>query len=173
MGTFVVQDLAGRRHVVAGRQMTIGRSRQNDLVLEAPLASRRHAWTWRQGNQEIIEDLGSTHGTWVNGQRLAGPRMLQTGDVIQMGEARLLYLAGQDPSSSDTPPQGMPRLAVTPTEPPVVRPFPAPSRSAPPRPAPATPGQVTYVPLLVMAILAVLLLVVLGSLAIYVLVFLY
>ena len=97
MGLLLVNDKIGSWQVPLDRLVTIGRSQSNDLVLGASFASRRHAWIWRQGDQAIIEDLGSTNGTYVNGLRLAAPRFLSPYDVIQVGEARLTFLADAHP----------------------------------------------------------------------------
>jgi predicted component of type VI protein secretion system len=43
-----------------------------------------------QGGKYVIEDLGSTNGTFVNGQRLAGPAVLKPGDVVSLGEQIVL-----------------------------------------------------------------------------------
>ena len=105
-----VRDRSGIRQVSVDRLMTIGRGASNDLVLSASYASRRHAWVWRQGDQVILEDLGSTYGTLVNGERLQEPRFLCHSDVIQMGEAQLTFVAEQDLSTVKTPPKGLPQL---------------------------------------------------------------
>jgi predicted component of type VI protein secretion system len=112
MAHFVIQDAGGTRQVPIGRLLTIGRSHNNDLVLSSIFASRRHAWVWRQADQFILEDLGSTHGTYINGQRLTRPRFLNHRDLVTMGEARLTFIAGRDPSQERTPPRGQPQLAA-------------------------------------------------------------
>ena len=96
MGEFVVQDGSGIRWEPVRWQMMIGRGWDNDLRLRSGLASRRHAWVWHNGDQVVIEDLGSTHGTFVNGQLLRAPLLLHHNDVIAMGDARLTYLAQRD-----------------------------------------------------------------------------
>ena len=48
--------------------------------------SRRHVRIYNQQGQYMVEDLGSTNGTFVNGQRLVRPYLLQPGDMIQLGE---------------------------------------------------------------------------------------
>jgi len=113
MSQFVVEDRAGVRQVAINRLLTIGRGQNNDLVLNALFASRRHAWVWRQGDQFIIEDLASMHGTYVNGQRITTPRFLNDNDVVMVGEARLTFVAGRDSSTEKTPPRGVPRLRAS------------------------------------------------------------
>ena len=52
--------------------------------------SRKHARLTFQGGKYVLEDLGSTNGTFVNGQRLAGPVVLKSGDVVSLGEQIVL-----------------------------------------------------------------------------------
>lgn len=112
MSKLLVRDRSGIRQVTVDRLMTIGRSATNDLVLSASYASRRHAWVWRQGDEVILEDLGSTYGTLVNGERVQEPRFLCHNDVIQMGDAQLTFLAEPNLSTAKTPPKGVPRLSL-------------------------------------------------------------
>ena len=104
MSRFLVQDRSGFRQVPITRLMTIGRSSGNDLMLHAVFASRRHAWVWSQGDDVILEDLGSTYGTLINGQTVRAPVFLSYGDVIHIGEARLTFVAERDPAATRTPP---------------------------------------------------------------------
>ncbi len=67
-------------------EVSIGRDLANAVVINDPEVSRRHARLYRQGANYVIEDLGSTNGTSVNGQRLVGPYILRTGEVITFGE---------------------------------------------------------------------------------------
>ncbi|NNJ09582.1 FHA domain-containing protein [Chloroflexales bacterium ZM16-3] len=72
-------------------QITIGRA-GCDVVLENPQVSRFHAQIDRApGGGAILRDAGSTNGTFVNGQRLAGSHTLRSGDVIQIGAFKLVY----------------------------------------------------------------------------------
>jgi hypothetical protein len=113
MSKFLIEDRSGFRQIAIDRLMTIGRGEGNDLVLNATFASRRHAWVWRQGDEVIIEDLGSMHGTFVNGQPLTNPRFLNYNDVVMIGEARLTFVAGRNPSAEKTPPHGVPSLMAS------------------------------------------------------------
>lgn len=81
----------GRNHVVIDKAVTsIGRSLDNDVILEDPGVSRAHAQIrWRNG-RFVIFDLGSRSGTLINGRRLQESE-LTAGDVITLGKAALIY----------------------------------------------------------------------------------
>ena len=70
--------------------LSIGRRSDNDLVLDLPRVSRRHARIERSGDAFYIQDLGSTNGTIVSGERIERER-LQAGDVIRIGGAQLIF----------------------------------------------------------------------------------
>ncbi|GAB4195181.1 MAG: FHA domain-containing protein [Roseiflexaceae bacterium] len=70
-------------------QMRLGRE-QSDIVLDNPQVSRHHALIEREGTHHLLSDIGSTNGTFVNGQRISRHK-LQPGDVIQIGAFRLVY----------------------------------------------------------------------------------
>jgi hypothetical protein len=74
---------------------TIGREAGNEIVIEDPQVSRRHATLTRQGPTYLLEDIGSTNGTYVNGKRVTAPVLLSNGDMI--GLADTIVLAVQAP----------------------------------------------------------------------------
>ena len=74
----------------------VGRDLNNDIVINDPEISRRHARLYVQGNGYVLEDLGSTNGTFVNGQRLLGPHVLRPGDTITFGERLNLVFESSD-----------------------------------------------------------------------------
>lgn len=76
----------GAMFTLEGDQIDIGRDSTNEIVINDAEISRRHARLTFQGGKYVLEDLGSTNGTFVNGQRLAGPRVLKAGEVISFGE---------------------------------------------------------------------------------------
>ncbi|MFN2243315.1 MAG: FHA domain-containing protein [Anaerolineae bacterium] len=77
---------AGRRFGVGMAPVTIGRQDQCEVQVAGTWVSRRHARLAWTGTGYIVEDLGSTNGTFVNGEQVSGPRMLQSGDRLQLGE---------------------------------------------------------------------------------------
>ncbi len=77
---------AGKVHNLDKPEVTVGRDLNTEIVINDPEISRRHARLFLQGNSYVLEDLGSTNGTFVNNQRLSGPHMLRPGEVITFGE---------------------------------------------------------------------------------------
>jgi FHA domain len=71
---------------------TLGRG-DVEIRLEDPFASTRHARIERQGSVLVLEDLGSTNGTYLNEEPLDGPQPLHHGDRIRIGDSQLTYLA--------------------------------------------------------------------------------
>jgi predicted component of type VI protein secretion system len=69
---------------------TLGRG-DVEIQLEDPFASTRHARLVRQGAIVIIEDLGSTNGTYLNDELLRGPQPLHSGDRIRIGDSTFTY----------------------------------------------------------------------------------
>ena len=81
-------------------EMVIGHSDTADIVLDDPYLSRRHALISVDNGVVTVHDLKSTGGTFVNDERLAGPRVLRPGDVVQFAD---LFLRFESGSSSDIP----------------------------------------------------------------------
>jgi pSer/pThr/pTyr-binding forkhead associated (FHA) protein len=63
-----------------------------EIKLDDPFASSRHARISREGHVLVIEDLGSTNGTYLNEEPLSGPQPLYDGDRIRIGDSEFSYL---------------------------------------------------------------------------------
>ena len=83
--------VGGRRLVVAPEGAVIGRGRDCDVVLDDAGISRRHAHIRATPQGWTIEDLRSTNGVLLNGERLRGPRPLQIGDRIELGTTEIVF----------------------------------------------------------------------------------
>ncbi|MFO0851961.1 MAG: sigma 54-interacting transcriptional regulator [Gemmataceae bacterium] len=83
----------------AGHPATLGRSRENVVVVKSELASRLHAKVYAEDGRWVLRDFG-LNGTKVNGSRVTGATILADGAVIQIGEARLRFAAVARPPAS-------------------------------------------------------------------------
>jgi hypothetical protein len=72
--------------------LTLGRGNAADIRVEDPFASASHARIVRQGDLLVLEDLGSTNGTFLNGEPLRGPQPLHSGDRIAIGDNEFSYV---------------------------------------------------------------------------------
>ncbi|HEX9389435.1 MAG TPA: FHA domain-containing protein [Anaerolineales bacterium] len=132
----------GAAFTLEGDQLTIGRDSVNEIVINDAEISRRHARLTFQGGKYVLEDLGSTNGTFVNGQRLAGPRVLKAGEVVSLGEQIVMVFEATnfDAGATVVSPRA---AAVPPVSRPVMPPPPPPVEyvgSVPASPAPPPSG---------------------------------
>ncbi len=84
------------RDIVFGEKtlIQIGRDPSNDVVLSSPTVSRYHAQIERVGQRYRVEDLRSSNGTFVNGERVSGTVWLKPNDSIRIGQYR--FVMGKD-----------------------------------------------------------------------------
>jgi len=97
-----LSDPTGREHPLADECCTIGRAVESDIVVTSKRVSREHARVRRDGWRMVLEDLGSTNGTFLNGERVLTPVALQDGDRIKIGDV-ILTFHDPDVTYRDTP----------------------------------------------------------------------
>lgn len=87
----------GRRHVLDKETITIGRDRENDIVLDSDSVSRRHARVAVRDGKFHVTDLDSTNGTYVNDDaEPISDCQLRRGDQVKIGDTIFKYLSGSD-----------------------------------------------------------------------------
>jgi hypothetical protein len=79
-----------RLDLQAGRVTTIGRSADNDIVLQHPSVSRRHATIRWVNRQYSVEDLNSSNGTWVGNRRITSLQLADR-DIVRFGDVELRF----------------------------------------------------------------------------------
>jgi pSer/pThr/pTyr-binding forkhead associated (FHA) protein len=77
-----------------GDGAVLGRGDAAEIRLDDPFASARHAQLTLQAGVVVLEDLGSTNGTYLNEERLQGPAPLQPGDRVRIGDSEFTYEEG-------------------------------------------------------------------------------
>ncbi|MBK7894606.1 MAG: FHA domain-containing protein [Anaerolineaceae bacterium] len=84
-------DPTGRAHTLTEATTMIGRAVENEIVVSSKRISREHARIVRDGWRVILEDVGSTNGTFLNDQRLTEPMQLRDGDQIKVGDVLFVF----------------------------------------------------------------------------------
>ena len=77
-GTEQEQELAG--------QLTVGRADGNDLVLAEGGVSRKHARFFLEGNEVLVEDIGSANGVFIDGEKISGPTRIGPRAQVVIGD---------------------------------------------------------------------------------------
>lgn len=83
----LLDDEERQEYLLAAAERFVGRDPANDIVLDDEQVSARHARIWSSAEEFWVEDLESTNGTYVNGQRIGGATRLQAGDLIKLGRS--------------------------------------------------------------------------------------
>ena len=79
---------AGRRYPL-GDEITVGRAAGCQVTVDDTYVSQLHARVFTRDGQLLVEDLGSTNGTYLNRVKVAGPMVMQKGDRLQVGNTVL------------------------------------------------------------------------------------
>jgi pSer/pThr/pTyr-binding forkhead associated (FHA) protein len=103
-------DGAASKEYGIGRTITIGRLRDNAIVIDQPAVSSHHACIFREGETFVLEDLQSTNGTFINDRRVSRCR-LKHEDVIGVGTERLTFNERSEGPAADADPAGAEEVA--------------------------------------------------------------
>ncbi len=122
----------GATFSLEGDQLIIGRDSSSGVCINDAEVSRKHARLMFQGGKYVLEDLGSTNGTFVNGQRLASQAVLKSGDVVSLGEQIVLIYEALAVDAGAT--VAVSRNAVSSRPAPTAAPAPAPAPASTPAP---------------------------------------
>ncbi len=123
-------------------EYVLGRDLNNDIVVNDSEVSRKHTKIYVFGQGFVVEDMGSTNGTFVNGQRISGPHTLIPGELIALGD-QTTYLFEVAEADEDAT-----RVAAAPPQPQVQQPqYQQPVQAAPmPQPVQPQPVQAQSIP---------------------------
>jgi hypothetical protein len=110
--------IPGKIYPILKDEIIIGRDPSCEVLVNDAEVSRHHASVRLQGGGFMLEDLGSTNGTVVNGQKLAGPHFLHPGEVITLGQHVSLVFEAE-PSYDPDATMVTPRVDI-PLTPPVI-----------------------------------------------------
>lgn len=97
-----LRDPSKQDHYLEQAVTRLGRAVENEVVIVSKRASREHAHIRREGRRVFLDDLGSTNGTFLNGERVLGTVQLRDGDQISIGEVVFTFL-DPDTTTSETP----------------------------------------------------------------------
>jgi tetratricopeptide (TPR) repeat protein len=96
----MTQPLSGQEFILDRASLVIGRTQENDIVLNHKSISRHHAKVIRDGDRYVVVDLESANGVRVNGVEYERVE-LQSGDVVELGHVRLRFATADDPAVFD------------------------------------------------------------------------
>ncbi len=97
-----LRDPSKQEHPLEQAVTRLGRSVENEIVIVSHRASREHAHIRREGRRVFLDDINSTNGTFLNGERVLGSVQLRDGDQISVGEI-LFTFHDPDTTTRETP----------------------------------------------------------------------
>lgn len=133
----------GKVFPLEATEISIGRELGNTIVINDAEVSRNHAKLTWQGAGYVIEDTGSTNGTFVNKQRISAPHAVKVGDLVSLSEnISLMFEATGDPNATMIASSAQAVKTAIAAAPPIPQPRPIPV----PSPAPAYSGPAPVYP---------------------------
>ncbi|MCP4708698.1 MAG: Flp pilus assembly complex ATPase component [Planctomycetes bacterium] len=99
----IYDDQRARRIVIDKTRITIGRTEDNDIIVDDRQASRSHCEVRLSDEGYILRDLKSRNGTMLDQDMIGGPQVLNEGDEIGIGSASIRFWTGQEMVNADAP----------------------------------------------------------------------
>ncbi len=97
------QGLTGKSHELKVDKTTIGRVEDNTFPITEPSVSSHHCEVFLRGTDVVVNDLNSTNGTFINGEKITGEAPLKPGQILRLGQIEL-RLEGDGPASASKKP---------------------------------------------------------------------
>ena len=89
----LVAVTGGQRFSLAADRIFVGRDPDSHIHLDSSEISNQHAVILRRGDELLLQDTGSTNGTFLNGERVKGRQPLKDGDIVRFGTIELVFHA--------------------------------------------------------------------------------
>ncbi|RPJ07134.1 MAG: FHA domain-containing protein, partial [Spirochaetaceae bacterium] len=96
MKTFIVALPSGKQHPVTDERIIVGRNPESGIMMTDDHVSRIHCVIYKKNNMYYIEDLGSSNGTFVNGEKIENSRKLYNNDTISLGQKTAAFQFRRD-----------------------------------------------------------------------------
>src|SRR5580704_16062460 len=106
----LTQSMAGRSCELAAERTTIGRVEENAFQIAEPSVSSRHAEILLRGSDIVVKDLGSTNGTFINGEKIT-EAVLKPGQTLRFGNVDLKLDVPGAPAAPAPAPSAPPAAA--------------------------------------------------------------
>lgn len=100
----LTQSMAGRSCELASERTTIGRVEENNFQISEPSVSSRHCEILLRDNDVVVKDLGSTNGTFINGEKVTDEKVLKPGQTLRLGNVELKLDGPGAPASAPAAP---------------------------------------------------------------------
>jgi len=95
---------SGQEWVFGGDDLTVGRAHDNGVRLTDPTVSRYHLRFMYSDGVPLVVDLNSSNGTYINGVAISGVHALRDGDIVEAGDAKLVFRAPAPPHEPQAEP---------------------------------------------------------------------
>ena len=110
------QGMTGRSHDLKVDKTTIGRVDDNTFPIAESSVSSHHCEVFMRGSDVVVNDLNSTNGTFINGDKITGEAVLKPGQILRLGQIELRLEVEGAPAPAPAPAASAPAPAPRPKE---------------------------------------------------------